>query len=694
MIVVRVEGGLVVGRCVTPPDRSPNPRVRVGIGRGKERTVPQRRIVETTGFVVSGQAEAGSFAQGCEALASRIDLSEVWEAAKGTASPIGLDDIAELYWGGSHSASQRVALLLHLERDPLYFSRAEEKFSPRSPEQVADVLDRRRRQAENAQQTDALMDALSGGALPETMSRYQTGLVAHLRGYVVHGDSYTRAALAKEMLARSGRRGGDPQRAAFDLLTAAGLLAEDEPLEFERAGVVEEFPAEAVAEAARLDPGAALARSPREDLTGLPALTIDDAGAEDRDDALSVESVGNETYRLGIHIAGAEDRDDALSVESVGNETYRLGIHIADAGALAPSGGAMDREASRRMASLYTPERKLPMLPSEVSGGAGSLAPGKDRGALSLIVDVTAGGEVAGWEIVPSTIRSRAALSYAEADAAIRDGEGPWSGALSVMQGIADGLRRRREESGAVTVTSPEMQITIADSGEVEVRVAGRSTPARSTVTELMILCNSLLARYCRERRLPAAYRSQPAPDLTGLPDLPDGPFKRFHLFRRLPPAATSTTPGPHGGLGVEEYVQATSPLRRYPDLVMQRQISHHIRTGEAYYPDDEVASVCHRADVQLRELSSIENDRRRYWFLRYLQQQIDASGGEGPLLQAVVLENQPGRLALMELSDYPFRFRSRLPLDVPEGETVTVRLKGVDLWRRFAQLVHEPGGV
>ena len=330
------------------------------------------------------------------------------------------------------------------------------------------------------------MDALSGGALPETMSRYQTGLVAHLRGYAVHGDSFTRAALAKEMLARSGRRGGDPQRAAFDLLTAACLLAEDEPLEFERAGVVEEFPAEAVAEAARLDPGAALARSPREDLTGLPALTID--------------------------AAGAEDRDDALSVESVGNETYRLGIHIADAGALAPSGGAMDREASRRMASLYTPERKLPMLPSEVSGGAGSLAPGKDRGALSLIVDVTAGGEVAGWEIVPSTIRSRAALSYAEADTAIRDGEGSWSGALSVMQGIADGLRRRREESGAVIVTSPEMQITIADSGEVKVRVTGRSTPARSTVTELMILCNSLLARYCRERRLPAAYRSHRRP--------------------------------------------------------------------------------------------------------------------------------------------------------------------------------------
>ena len=212
-------------------------------------------------------------------------------------------------------------------------------------------------------------------------------------------------------------------------------------------------------------------------------------------------------------------------------------------------------------------------------------------------------------------------------------------------------------------------------------------------MTELMILCNSLMARYCRERGLPAAYRSQPAPDLAGLPDLPDGPFRRFHLFRRLSPAALSTEPGPHGGLGVEEYIQATSPLRRYPDLVMQRQIVHHLLTGETCYPEEEIASVCHRADFQLRELSGIENGRRRYWFLKHLQQRIEASDGEAPLLPAVVLDNQPGRLSLMELADYPFRFRSRLPPDVPDGQTVATRLKGVDLWRRVARLIHEPGG-
>ena len=666
MIVVRGKGGLAVGRCLTPPDRDSNSRVKIGVSRGRDRTLPRDRVVEATGVVVSGDAEADSFVRQCEALASRIDLSEVWEVAVGAAAPIGLDDIAELYWNGTPSPSQRVALLLHLERDTLHFSREAEDFSPRPPEQVAEMSERRRRKAENARQAEALMDALSRGLLADRISPYQRDLLDHLRGYTVHGDSYTRATVAREMLARTGRRGGDPQRAAFDLLTTVGLLDPDEPLELERAGIVEEFPAEVITEAASIDLDAALARSPREDLTSLAALTIDDAGTE--------------------------DRDDALSVERVGDGMYRLGIHIADAAALVPSGGAMDGEADRRIASLYTPDRRVPMLPPEVSGGAGSLMAGERRGALSLIVEVTDEGEVEAWRILPSVVRSRAALTYDEADEAIRDGNGPWSGALTSMHCIADGLERKRKEKNAVTVDSPEMRITIADSGEVEVSVTARSTPARSTVMELMILCNSLLARYCRENRLPAAYRSQPTPDLTGLPDLPDGPFKRFQLFRRLQPASISTVPDSHGGLGVEEYIQATSPLRRYPDLVMQRQIGRHLRTGEARYSAEEVASVCHRADVQLRELSGIENERRRYWFLKYLRQQTGASDGEEPLFPAVVLENRPGRPALMELSDYPFRFRSRLPLDVQDGETVATRLKGVDLWRRVARLIHEPG--
>ena len=133
-------------------------------------------------------------------------------------------------------------------------------------------------------------------------------------------------------------------------------------------------------------------------------------------------------------------------------------------------------------------------------------------------------------------------------------------------------------------------------------------------------------------------------------------------------------------------------PLRRYPDLVMQRQISHFLSAGKPFYPTESVASVLQRAEVQLRELSRLEEERKRYWFLKYLQQ----SRLEGPdtpedsaLFPAVVLENEPRRKALLVLADFPFRVRAELPHTCTPGDTVTLRLHGVDLWRRLGDFVH-----
>ena len=134
MIAVRLKGGLVVGRCAAPPDRGPDPRVEFASGRGRERTLPLHRVAAATGVVAPGQAEADSFVRDCEALASGIDLSEVWEVTAEAAAPMEIDDIAELHWGAPPSPTQRIALLLHLDREPLHFSREAEKFSPRTPE--------------------------------------------------------------------------------------------------------------------------------------------------------------------------------------------------------------------------------------------------------------------------------------------------------------------------------------------------------------------------------------------------------------------------------------------------------------------------------------------------------------------------------------------------------------------------------
>jgi exoribonuclease-2 len=373
----------------------------------------------------------------------------------------------------------------------------------------------------------------------------------------------------------------------------------------------------------------------------------------------------------------------------------RIGVHIADAGTLIPIGGAIDIEADRRMATLYVPDGKIDMLPVGVAKGVGSMDPEQSRCALSMFVTVDASGETSELEVVPSVVRSTEALTYEDADRAMEGDDGRRASALAQLQHAGDTLRARREAAGAINIEQPEMVVAVSHTGEVAVRVLERSSPSRRLVTEMMVLCNSLLGEYCRDNELPAIFRSQEPPDLdrVGLtsPELPEGMnevLHRFLLTRCFFPAQVGTLARAHSGLGVAAYLQATSPLRRYPDLVVQRQISSFLAGGEPIYDAEAVGSVSARAALQLRELAQAEGARKRYWFLKYLQQ-----SRMGSLFEATVLDNQPRRLAMLDLSEYPSRIRSEIPQDVAPGDVVTLKLQGVDLWRRVGQFVHVPGG-
>ena len=411
-----------------------------------------------------------------------------------------------------------------------------------------------------------------------------------------------------------------------------------------------------------------------------PTFTIDDADTQDRDDALSLERL--------------ETTDGTP-------ETYRLGIHITDAGALIPQGSVLDEEADRRMASLYTPDRKIPMLPTAVSHDKGSLEAGKRRAALSLLADINADGEIVGFEVKPSVIVSDAALSYDEANTAISTGDHSHHDMLASLHTLTAALKRKREVAGAVGIDRAELFIKVVSPDDVDVKVVQRNSQAREMVAECMVLCNSLLASFCAERDIPASYRSQTAPDLSdlgsGLPPSveigEDGPLRQYLMMRRFAPADTRTAPAPHGGLGVPAYIQATSPLRRYPDMVMQRQITHFLSTGEPLYSVEDITSVAGRADMQLRAMGKLEDERRRYWLLKFFKLRMEKAPDDEEIasFQAIVLENQPRRSAMLELTDYPFRVRARLPDAILPGESVVLRLHSVDLWEKRANFFHAP---
>lgn len=656
LLVARLGKGATAVRFLEAADD----KITVALGRNKQARIPRDRIVLETGLVVSSEEEVEEFRRKVEDAASGIDVAEIWDVIVDDQTPAPVAELAELSWGVGADAAHHAAMAVQLDRSNDYFLYRSGRYEPRSRDAVAEILERRRREAEHAEQAATLMGELILGHTVSAPTEHQESLLRLLRDYAVHGEEHRQVKAAKELLATVFDTSGDLQRRCFELLVAAGLFSADEPLEVHRARIRAAFPKDALAEAEETDVDALVRDETRRDLTGTGSFTIDDETTEDRDDAISIE-----------------ERDEGAVV----------GIHIADAGALIPAGGAVDREADRRMATLYVPDGNVAMLPS-TAVRAGSLDPGETRAALSMTARVSGSGEVTDWAVAPSIVRSDGALSYARGDRALEDADDERHRTLSGLARVASALRRRREDAGAVLVDRAELVVRVVDSGRVEVSVR-RSTPAAEVVAELMILCNSLLADFCRKERLPAVYRSQQPADLGDLAVQTEMPLqlRRYLTMRRLVPADLDLTPAPHAGLGLAAYIQATSPLRRYPDLVMQRQISHYLSSGKALYTEEEMASVAQRAAVQLRELAGIEEQRKRYWFLKYLEQSL--TEGEDGLFEAVVLENEPRRPALLELAEYPFRIRAEVPSPHGPGQTVTLRLHGVDLWRRVGQWVH-----
>ncbi len=664
ILVARLSGGATIVRF----QEEKNGRVSVLLGRNKVARIPAERVILATGVLAGEAGRFEEFCDGAREASGEIDLTEVWDVLTDEQEESSLEDLAALYWPASPGAMELTALLLCLERASDLFASDGSKYRPRTREDLANLLAKRRREAENARDAQELVDALSAGGLPDAMSPHQESLIEILEGYAVHGEELPRRQAARELVQASSPSTRDLQRACFEMLVRSGVFDQDEPLELRSAGIRPDFPPQALEEARKTAATAAPRGPDRQDLTHLETITIDDADTVDRDDALSLEVL---------------------------ESGYRLGVHIADAATLVPREGPLDREAYRRMASLYLPERTIPMLPDEITRGAGSLDPGEERMAVSLLADLTDEGEVASWRVVRSTIRSAEALSYDKVDGVLRTG-GPRRVMLGGLHRLAEALRRRREERGAVNLDQPEMNVKVRETGEIEVSMRDRSSPGNLMVAELMILCNSLFARFCSENGLPAVYRSQRRPDLSDLPDLPAVDERaapvmaRFNIGRRMQAARVSTEPKAHDGLGVSAYLQATSPLRRYPDLVVQRQVGGFLASGRPAYAPGEVESVAQRAEVQNREMSQIEAGRRRYWFLRYLEGSRMLPGG-ADLFEAVVLDTGGRRTALLELLEFPFRARAELPRSVAAGEVVTLRLQGVDLWRRVGLFVHAP---
>jgi exoribonuclease-2 len=618
----------------------------------REINLPESRFLHTAPQALNVQRGRDQLVQSLRDIAKRrdelrlrIDLAEVWELIWAEPEAYDCAFLAGLVFGEEVTPDHTAAMYRACWDDTIHFSRKGDSFTPNPPETVEQLLHQRVRKAERERELTAaaaFIKAVWEGALPEPEAlAAQEPWIEVLKEYALHDTEAPRYRLARDLLNRAEVSGVD---AAFRLLVRLGIWHEDENLHLLRLAAPLKFRPEVLKEAEhaarRATEGLTEGTSQRRDLTHLHTISIDSELTQDIDDALSYDS------------------SDGL---------ITLGIHIADPASVIGPDSLLDLEARERSTSIYFPEGKIPMLPPLLSEEALSLMAGQPRPAMSVLVTLTPEGEVVDFQITPSVIRVTARLSYDDADSRI--GHDPQ---LTRLFELAQRLRQLRFVNGAIALPIPQVDLFVDHAGQIHLRTVDREAPSQILVSELMILANSLVGQYCAQRHIPIVYRGQAAPREAFPITLTYDPVLHYRQQRAMSPAKTSLEPVRHSSLGVDVYTTFSSPLRRYVDLLSHRQLHAYLEHGEPCYSEDQVRAILTEVEVALSRANTLENDRRRYWLLRYLGQR------QGEVFSGVVLERFPRNYLLMlpdvmQEVDVPAAGKELAP-----GDRVSVRLETV----------------
>jgi ribonuclease R len=439
-------------------------------------------------------------------------------------------------------------------------------------------------------------------------------------------DKNLEGAKAKDMVVVELTRYPSPYRAPLGRIVEVVGNVDDPGVDLRvvvaKHGLPDGFPPEVLAAAESVpDEVSRDAVSEREDFRERPIVTID-----------------GETAR---------DFDDAVEVEILENGNFLLGVHIADVSHYVGHGSTLDQEAFHRGTSVYFPERAIPMLPERLSNGICSLNPGVDRLVQSVFVEVSPAGKVLQSRLADGVMRSRARMTYTKVrqilvdrDPAVLEEYRELVPLFERMLALFKILRARREIRGAIDFDRPEAEVTLDESGRVvDVRVAERNV-AHRIIEEFMLLANETVATRFAEQEAPTLYRIHEPPDekrveafeelimglgyrlrspseslqprafqrlLARVEGKPEERLVSYVMLRTMKQAVYSEENRGHYALAAAYYTHFTSPIRRYPDLVVHRLLRELREKGP---PEGERAEERKRRLVEIAERSSFTERR------------------------------------------------------------------------------------
>ena len=366
----------------------------------------------------------------------------------------------------------------------------------------------------------------------------------------------------------------------------------------------------------------------------------------------------------------AKDFDDALSIRKLENGNWEIGVHIADVSHFVRPGDIIDKEAYNRATSIYLVDRTIPMLPEYLSNGLCSLRPNEDKYSYSCIFEMSDDAKVQASRIVRTVICSDRRFTYEEAQEIIERGEGDYAEEILTLNRLAQQIREERFKAGSIAFERPEVRFLIDDAGKPLSVYLKESLPAHQLIEEFMLLANKTVAERIGRRRgnakvKPFVYRVHDEPDMEKLgqlssfaatlgytfkvgasskavsknlnkflaevKDKPEGDKFATIAVRTMAKAKYTTDNIGHYGLAFPYYTHFTSPIRRYPDLMVHRLLTHYLVDKGAPVDEALLERECEHSSAMEVLASQAERSSIRYKQVEYMQQYV-GYGFEGTI--------------------------------------------------------------
>lgn len=363
----------------------------------------------------------------------------------------------------------------------------------------------------------------------------------------------------------------------------------------------------------------------------------------------------------------ARDFDDAVSLERLDNGNYRLGVHIADVNYYVSEGSALDQEAYQRGTSVYFPDRAIPMFPERISNNLCSLREGEDRLTMSAFMEFDPTMKLAQYDLTPSVIRSKARLTYTAVRQMLKDGDetlreryAELLPTLELMKELSELLLQKRMARGSLDFDLPEPELVLDLQGNVENIIKAERNLAHRLIEEFMLAANETVATHLTWMNIPTMYRTHEPPDENKIAQLNDfigtlglhiRSTKNLHskdiqrllkqvrgkttehlvntiALRAMKQARYTVQNAGHFGLASTCYTHFTSPIRRYPDLIVHRVLKAAL-AGEAFAEEmqerrrEHLDTIAEHSSIRERIAMEAEREIVQVKKLRFMEDKV-----------------------------------------------------------------------